>query len=143
MEQAVMTRSIHAMLWLLSWCCAASAGEAEIRAAQRTIDLQIEAFRAGDRALAYSYAAPSIRRIFPTADIFMRMVESGYPAVRNPSNHAFGKAEETGVGKIAQQVLLTGPDGKEYEAIYTLELQPDGVWRITGVSLKASSALSA
>ena len=53
--------------------------------------------------------------------------------MRNPQNYAFGKSEEMGGGKIAQQVLLTGPDGKEYEALYTLELQPDGVWRITGV----------
>jgi len=121
---------------------AALAGDAEIRAAQGTIDSQLKALQAGDGALAYSYAAPTIQRIFPTVDIFMRMVESGYQPVRNPRNYAFGKSEEMGGGKIAQQVLLTGPDGKEYEALYTLELQPDGVWRITGVSLKASNALS-
>jgi hypothetical protein len=50
--------------------------------------------------------------------------------------------QEMGATSIVQQVLLTGPDGKEYEAVYTLELQPDGVYRITGVSLKASNALS-
>jgi hypothetical protein len=120
----------------------AFAGDAEIRAAQGTVDAQLKALQAGDGALAYSYAAPTIQRIFPTAEIFMGMVESAYQPVRNPRNYAFGKSEEMGGGKIAQQVLLTGPDGKEYEALYTLELQPDGVWRITGVSLKASNALS-
>jgi uncharacterized protein DUF4864 len=43
---------------------------------------------------------------------------------------------------IAQQVFLVGPDGKDYEALYTLELQPDGVWRVTGVSLRAAKTLS-
>lgn len=121
---------------------AAFAGEAEVKAAQGTIEAQLEAFQADDGALAYSYAAPGIKRIFPTVDTFMGMVESGYQPVRNPRDFAFGKVEEMGGNAIVQQVLLTGPDGKEYEAVYTLELQPDGVYRITGVSLKASNALS-
>lgn len=120
----------------------ALAGDAEVKAAQGTIDAQLKALQAGDGALAYSYAAPTIQRIFPTADIFMGMVDRAYQPVRNPRNYAFGKSEEIAGGKIAQQVLLTGPDGKDYEALYTLELQPDGIWRITGVSLKASNALS-
>ena len=43
---------------------------------------------------------------------------------------------------IFQQVLIIGPDGKNYEAFYTLELQPDGRYRITGVSLRASNSLA-
>ena len=111
-------------------------------AAQGTIEAQLRAFQSGNGELAYSYAAPSIKRIFPTVETFMGMVESGYRPVRDPTNFAFGKVQEMGAGSIVQQVLLTGPDGKEYEALYTLELQPDGVYRITGVSLKASNALS-
>ena len=121
---------------------AAFAGEAEIKAAQGTIEAQLRAFQAGNGELAYSYAAPSIKRIFPTVETFMGMVESGYQPVSNPKNFAFGKVEEMGAGSIVQQVLLTGPDGKEYEAVYTLELQPDGTYRITGVSLRASNTLS-
>jgi hypothetical protein len=121
---------------------AALAGDAEIKAAQGTIEAQLKAFQAGDGELAYSYAAPSIKRIFPTAEIFMGMVESAYQPVRQPRSFSFGKVQEMGANSIVQQVLLTGPDGKEYEAVYTLELQPDGVYRITGVSLKASNALS-
>jgi hypothetical protein len=121
---------------------AAFAGEAEIQAAQGTIEAQLKAFQAGDGALAYSYAAPSIKRIFPTVETFMGMVESGYRPVRDPKNFSFGKVEEMGATSIVQQVLITGPDGKEYEAVYTLELQPDGVYRITGVSLRASNSLS-
>jgi hypothetical protein len=120
----------------------AFAGDAEIKAAQGAIEAQLKAFQVGDGELAYSYAAPSIKRIFPSVEIFMGMVESAYQLVRNPRNFSFGKVQEMGATSIVQQVLLTGPDGKEYEAIYTLELQPDGAYRVTGVSLKASNSLS-
>ena len=120
----------------------AFAGDAEIRSAQGTIDAQLKAFQADDSVSAYSYAAPNVKRIFPTVDIFMGMVESGYQPVRKPRNYSFGKVQEMSATSIVQQVLIVGPDGKEYEAVYTLELQPDGVYRITGVSLRASNSLS-
>lgn len=120
----------------------AKAGDAEIRSAQSSIEAQLKAFLADDGAAAYSYAAPNIQTIFPTVEAFMSMVTNGYQPVRRPKNYAFGKVEETSPTSIVQQVLLVGPDGKEYEAVYTLELQPDGLYRITGVSLRASNALS-
>ena len=122
---------------------AALAGEAEIRAAQGTIEAQLRAFQADDPGFAYSLAAPNIKRLFPTVEMFMQMVESGYQPVRNPRNYSFGKAEEMGATTIAQQVLLTGPDGKEYEALYQLQRQPDGMFRIIGVSLKAANTIGA
>lgn len=118
------------------------AGEAEIKAAQSSIEGQLKAFQAGDGEAAYSFAAPNVTRIFPTVDIFMGMVASGYQPVLKPRNYAFGKVEETGPTRIVQQVLLVGPDSKDYEAVYTLELRPDGMYRITGVSLRASNSLS-
>ena len=41
-----------------------------------------------------------------------------------------------------QRVMLLGADGKDYEALYTLELQEDGVWRITAVSMREAKTLS-
>lgn len=121
----------------------ARADEASFRAAQDTIGRQIEAFLADDDTLAYSLAAPSIQRMFPTREIFMRMVQNGYPMVHRPGSYAFGAAEMTGPGAVTQRVLIAGRDGRTYEAVYTLELQPDGIYRITGVSLRASEALGA
>ena len=121
----------------------AFAGDAEIKAAQTVIDSQLKAFIANDGATAYSFAAPNVKRIFPTVDTFMNMVTNGYAPVRQPQNYSFGKVQQTGPTSIVQQVLIVGPDGKDYEAVYTLELQPDGVWRITGVSLRESRSLGA
>ncbi len=120
----------------------ANAGEAEVRGAQAAIENQLKAFIANDGALAYSFAAPNVKRIFPSVDSFMSMVTNGYPPVRRPQNYAFGKVEEMSPTSIVQQVLIVGPDGKDYEAVYTLELQPDGSYLITGCSLRASNALS-
>ena len=138
----MLARTFGPMLMSLALAVPAFAGEAEIRSAQSTIDAQLRAFQSNDGALAYSYAAPNVKRIFPNVEIFMGMVENGYRPVRNPRNYAFGKVEEPSGTSVIQQVLIQGPDGKDYEAVYTLELQPDGVYRITGVSLRASNALS-
>lgn len=120
----------------------ALAGDAEIKAAQGSIDGQLRAFSQDDNMAAYDYAAPTIKRIFPTVDSFMSMVTNGYAPVHKPKSYAFGKSQEMGGNSVVQQVLIVGPDGKDYEAVYTLELQPDGRYLITGVSLRASNALS-
>ncbi|KQU69836.1 hypothetical protein ASC75_06720 [Aminobacter sp. DSM 101952] len=134
----------HAAIVFAAWLCAipALAGDAEVKAAQGSISGQLQAFRAGDNATAYGYAAPNVKRIFPTLDAFMGMVTGGYKPVHRPQSFDFGKSREMSSSAIAQQVLIVGPDGKDYEAVYTLELQPDGVWRITGVSLRAANSLS-
>ncbi|TIO07918.1 DUF4864 domain-containing protein [Mesorhizobium sp.] len=120
----------------------AFAGDAQVKAAQATIDGQLRAFIADDGAAAYSFAAPNVKRIFPTVDTFMNMVTNGYPPVRKPQAYSFGKVQEMSPTSIIQQVLIVGPDGKDYEAVYTLEQQPDGSFRITGCSLRASTSLS-
>lgn len=122
---------------------AALAGDAEIKAAQTVIDSQLKAFLANDGATAYSFAAPNVKQIFPTVDTFMNMVTNGYAPVRKPRSYSFGKVEQTGPTSIVQQVLIVGPDGKDYEAVYTLEQQPDGTFKITGCSLRASTSVSA
>jgi hypothetical protein len=128
-------------LWLA--VAPALGGEAEIKAAQSSIEAQIRAFLAGEDETAYSFAAPNIKRIFPTVEQFMAMVRNGYQPVWKPQNFAFGDAMEMSPTAIIQKVLVTGPDGKNYEAVYTLELQDDGTFRITGVSLRGAQTLGA
>ncbi|MBZ9810591.1 DUF4864 domain-containing protein [Mesorhizobium sp. BR1-1-9] len=138
-----MRRTLCALAFVpLFLASSAFAGEAEIKAAQAAIDGQLKAFIADDGASAYSFAAPNVKQIFPTVETFMNMVTNGYAPVRNPQSYSFGKVEETGPTSIIQQVLIVGPDGKDYEAVYTLQQQPDGAFQITGCSLRASNSLS-
>jgi len=136
-----MRRLLMALLILPALHAGVRAGDAEVNAAQGVIDAQIKAFLRNDEAAAYDYAAPSIKQIFPTLESFMAMVTGAYQPVYRPRSFSFGEAREEG-RRIFQQVMIVGPDGKDYEALYTLELQPDGRYRIVGVSLRAAKSLS-
>jgi uncharacterized protein DUF4864 len=120
----------------------AFAGEAEVKAAQGVIDGQLKAFSRGDNAGAYAFAAPTIKQMFPTVEAFMGMVSGAYEPVHRPKSYAFGKSEEMDADTVVQQLIIVGPDGKDYEAMYRLQRQPDGSYLINGVSLKASNSLS-
>jgi hypothetical protein len=107
----------------------------EDRAAIRAvIEGQIEAFRRDDGAAAFSYAAPVIRERFATPDNFMEMVRTGYRPVYRPREIAFG-ALEMRDGRLVQRVLLVGPDGVATAALYVMERQPDGSWKIAACIL--------
>lgn len=110
---------------------------------QRIITRQLEAFRRDDGALAYSFAAPSIRQAFPTPDAFMAMVKRGYMPVYRAQSYRFGETVTDAQGRPGQRVTLTGPNGKTYEALYSLELQPDGTWLINGCTLLEVPGLDA
>ena len=65
----------------------------------------------------------------------MRMVRQGYKPVHRPQSFRFGEAALDPLGRQAQRVTLVGPDGRTYEALYSMERQPDGSWRIDGCTL--------
>ena len=112
----------------------------DVAAAQGVIRSQVEAFSRDDAAAAYSHAAPAIQEIFPRADIFMSMVRNSYAPVYRHKSFDFGEARVSD-GTIAQRVHIVDTDGVPWEALYTLELQPDGSVKITGcVLLKAGQA---
>ena len=111
---------------------AGTLGTGDETAIRMLIEDQIEAFRRDDGDAAYAMASPTIRGIFPTVAQFMAMVRQGYQPVYRPRSVVFGALAETAQGPI-QQVFLTGPDGQSYVAVYSLERQADGAWRIGGV----------
>ena len=108
---------------------------AEDRAAiVQVIESQIEAFRADDGAVAFSFASPTIQQIFVDPPTFMRMVRNGYQPVYRPRSVEFLGTYPEGA-QIVQEVYLVGPDGKAVIAVYSMQRQPDGSWRINGVRL--------
>jgi hypothetical protein len=106
----------------------------DVAAAQGVIRAQEQAFGRDDAAAAYSHAAPEIRQLFPQADMFMQMVQQGYAPVYRHKSFEFGEARAAG-GRIAQRVHIVDDNGEAWEAMYTLEQQPDGSLKITGCSL--------
>src|SRR4051812_40501341 len=112
-----------------------AAGNSE--AIQSTIRSQLEAFKQDDGATAYSYAAPNVKQIFPSVEAFMGMVKKAYQPVYRPRSYSFGVLEDKG-GTLMQRVEILGPDGDYWTAVYSVEKQEDGSWKITGCSLVKS-----
>jgi hypothetical protein len=113
----------------------------DVASAQGVIRAQEQAFGRDDAASAYSFAAPAIHEIFPNPDIFMDMVQRGYGPVYRHKSFEFGEAKAEG-GIIAQRVHIIDANGEAWEALYTLQAQPDGSLKITGCSLlKAGQAV--
>jgi len=123
-----------ALLVALLLCIAASAGAADISDAQSVIRRQEQAFARDDAATAYSFASPRIQEIFPRADVFMEMVRQGYAPVYRHQSFEFGEAQVAD-GHVAQRVHIVDDKGEAWEALYTLEQQPDGNLKITGCTL--------
>lgn len=106
---------------------------------QTVINGQINAFRSKRHDDAFSFADPNIRSVFGSTDRFIGMVKNGYGAIYGARQWSFGRSRFLN-GDLFQEVLLTGPNGKEWMALYTLRQQPDGSWKITGVQMKEGVA---
>jgi hypothetical protein len=116
--------------------------EADAAAVQGVIRSQLEAFKRDDGTAAYAFAAPNIQRIFPTADAFMAMVRGAYQPVYRPKSYGFGRLELRD-GLPVQAVEIIDADGQSWTAVYTLEREPDGSWKITGCRLVHSDGTTA
>jgi len=118
-----------------------SARADEVATAQGVIRAQEQAFMRDDASAAYSYAAPAIKEIFPAPEIFMSMVQNGYAPVYRHKSFEFGESKVEG-SRIAQRVHIVDANGEAWEALYTLEQQADGSYKITGCTLlKAGQAV--
>ncbi len=112
----------------------------DVATAQNIIRSQERAFARDDAAAAWSYASPALQEMFQAPEIFMMMVQQGYPPVYRHKSFEFGEAKAA-AGQIAQRVNIVDDNGEAWEALYTLEQQADGSFRITGCSLlKAGQA---
>lgn len=110
-------------------------------AAQSVISGQINAFKARDHERAFSYAAPSLQGIFKTTDRFIGMVKGGYGAIYGARGWSYGRNRLVS-DKLYQEVIVTGPAGGDWLALYTLTKQADGTWKISGVQLKKAPTSS-
>ena len=108
--------------------------DAERNAIVQVIQGQLAAFQADNGALAFGFASPGIQRMFGTPERFMAMVRTGYAPVYRPRSAEFLDLNTSARGPV-QEVLFIGPDGVPVIARYYMEQQPDGSWRINGVSL--------
>lgn len=111
--------------------------DADRQAIRQVVESQLAAFRADDADKAYSFASPSIQAQFGTAGNFMAMVIASYQPVYRPKAVFFKDVAKIN-GMVVQRVLLIDQDDDSVLALYPMELQGDGSWRINGCFLKAA-----
>lgn len=100
-----------------------------------TIRRQIDAFARDDGPAAFAFATPDLQTMFGNPENFMAMVRRGYQPVYRPRAYRFAPPEDRN-GLIEQPMPLIGPDGANWVAIYTMERDEAGNWRIAGCRLE-------
>jgi Domain of unknown function (DUF4864) len=126
------------MLWLVSFAACAYQGEltaADRIAIRAVIDRQLEAFRLDDAASAFALASPDIRARFSSPENFLIAVKTFYEPVYRPRRTGGFTRLYIIDGYPTQPVLLVGPGGDYVVALYTMQRQPGGDWKILGCSL--------
>lgn len=117
---------------------AGGVSKADAQKVRAVIQAQLDAFASDDAKRAFSYAAPGIREMFGTPERFLAMVREGYPVVYRPASVGFLKPEANG-RTVIQAVEMADGDGTLWVAVYHLERQRSGAWRITGCELVPSN----
>ncbi|MFP6745039.1 MAG: DUF4864 domain-containing protein [Alphaproteobacteria bacterium] len=116
------------------WAQSESLSDDDRQAIRAVIADQLAAFQRDDGAAAFAQATPNIQAIFQSPEVFMRMVREAYQPVYRPSQVEFREVVDFR-GAPAQRVFLVGPDGIAVIALYPMERQSDGTWRINGCYL--------
>ena len=117
-------------------------GKAEWQAIRKVISQQLAALRAGDGERAFGYASTGIRAQFGDAQTFMAMVRGAYPALLVARYTEFLEGAVID-GLVIQPLRLIAPDNTVLVALYTLEKQSKGGWRISGCRLAPSTVQAA
>jgi len=112
------------------------------KAIKQVIAAQRAALIAGDSDKAFGYATPSLRAQFGDGNTFMAMVHIGYSALLTARYTEFleGAAID---GLIIQPLRLVDADNSVRVALYTVEKQEDGTWRISGCRIGPSTVQAA
>lgn len=104
------------------------------------IQNQFEAFRADDLPRAFSHASPMIQGYFRTPENFGRMVEQGYPQIREPGEVRLLELREVG-GRLVQRLQVLDVRGVPHLFDYEVVQTEEG-WKINGVRYVGSPPAS-
>lgn len=114
-------------------------GDDDTKAAiKQVIEAQIEAFQKDDGEMAFGFATENIRTLFGTPERFLTMVRTSYGQIYRPRSVEFRRLLIVR-GEPIQEVFFVGLDLTTMLALYRMEQQPDGSWRINGVLVANTS----
>ncbi|WP_438951924.1 DUF4864 domain-containing protein [Porticoccus sp.] len=143
----IFCNSVIAILAALFLSSAAMArenllSEPDQQAVQQVIVGQISAFKTDDYSAAYSFAAPNVRQVFPSVQVFIDMVRSQYMPLYRPASYLFGRNTQS-EGRVYQELIVTDLNRQLWQVIYTLRQQDDKTWKVTNVVMYPYDGVSA
>lgn len=132
-----MLRSLLPGLSLFAFAASLPAEEVsreDALAIRAVIAEQLDAFAKDDAPRAFLLATAGIRARFGTPEVFIDMVRTDYPVVYRPKSVQF---EEPVIidGEFIQPVKMTDAEGRAWIALYPMQREADGGWRINGCQL--------
>jgi hypothetical protein len=136
-----MLRVVLSLILITFTAFAAPAQETPVPAIQTTIQNQFNAFLQDDVATAFTFASPTIKGMFGTAEQFGQMVQQGYPMVWRPADVKYLELRNV-AGNLWQRVMVTDQAGRVHMLDYQMIETPEG-WQINGVQLLPSAGVGA
>jgi hypothetical protein len=115
---------------------------AEWQAIQQVIAAQRAAIIAGEAEKAFSYASPGIQQQFGDAAGFLAMVDAAYAALESARYVEFLEGAVID-GLVVQPLRLIDADNTVRVALYTMEKQANGEWRISSCRIAPSTVRAA
>lgn len=111
--------------------------ETDTAAIHQVIESQLKALQKGDGAKAFDFSTPALKARFRDPTAFVRMVRRNYRAIYRSNQISFGKLDDVAGLKI-QHVVLVDTDDNAHVALFVMEHENDGKWRVAGCFLLPS-----
>lgn len=126
---------------MMTGAFAAAVNEVDAQAIQAVVQSQLDAFSNDDATGAFGFATLSTQRQIGSADNFMTLVRELYRPIYRHRLAIFSPAEIIDE-QVIQTVRLSDPDSKVWIAVYWMQREVDGNWRIDNCQLLATQSVS-
>jgi len=129
------------LLCLISGAIAEEISVSDTEAIRFVVQSQLDAFAEDDAAKAFALTTSSTRSHLGTPDNFLDLVKKKYPAIYRHRRALFSMPEMVD-GQAFQAVRLTDNDNFVWLAIYQMQKEFDGNWKIEDCRLLATASIS-
>lgn len=113
----------------------------DTQAIQAAVQSQLDAFAEDDAVGAFALVTPATRIQFGNPDNFLHMVKTQYSPVYRHRLALFSGPEVID-GTTIQVVRLADRDGYVWLAVYRMQQETDGNWKIDGCQLLETTSVS-
>lgn len=129
------------MPWSGTNVFAQALSRADAQAIHDVIQSQLDAFAADDAVKAFELAAPSTQASLGDSEKFLQLIKEKYPPIYRHRVAIFQDPEIVD-GSAHQVVRLTDRDNLVWVAVYRMQQEPDGEWKIEGCKLLETTSVS-